>query len=165
DLEGRLWRIPAEKMKGRQEHLIPLSRQAMTIIISLRPLTGHRRYLFPANRAEKSLSGGTVRGVLKRAGYGPGIMTAHGFRHMASTRLHDAGVPSYLVERQLAHKDSNVIRDSYNAAEYIDDRTTMMQYWSDCIDAYKTGSTPLKWKEYLDDLKADGNVVPLRRVI
>lgn len=129
------WRIPAEKMKMRQMHIVPLSRQAVSILRELFPLTGSRRYLFPGrwdlNTHMHSLSFVTN---LRRMGYSPEEMSFHGFRGMASTVLNELGYNRDWIERQLAHVERNGVRASYNHAEYLPERRKMMQDWSDYLD-------------------------------
>ena len=135
DLDKTLWRIPAAKMKMRRDHLVPLPRQAAEILQRLRIATGSGRYLFPsAWGSKKPISENTVNGALRRLGYGKEEMCAHGFRRMVSTQLHEAGFNSEWIERQLAHLDGNQIRGIYNAAQYLDGRREMMQWWADRLD-------------------------------
>lgn len=144
DLKEKLWRVPPERMKMRREHLVPLSRQAIEILQELRHLTGHGNYMFPsAWGSRRPISENTINGALRRLGYGKEEMCAHGFRRMASTRLHESGFKSEWVERQLAHADANAMRGIYNSAEYLNDRRAMMQWWADKLDALRAvKSTP-----------------------
>jgi integrase len=138
DLENSLWRIPPDKMKMRQTHMIPLSRQSIEIIMDLQPLTGSGRYLFPSIRSKnRCMSENTVNGALRRLGYEKAEITGHGFRSMASTRLHEMGWPSHVIERQLAHKEGNTVKAAYNHAEYLPEREKMMQAWADYLDQLK----------------------------
>jgi integrase len=135
DIERALWRIPPKKMKMRQPHMVPLSRQSLEIIRDIRPLTGGGRYLFPSIRSgERCMSENTVNGALRRLGYEKAEITGHGFRSMASTRLHEMGWPSHLIERQLAHREGNTVKAAYNHAEYLSERIKMMQNWADYLD-------------------------------
>lgn len=146
DQEQALWRIPAEVMKMREAHLVPLSRQAIDVLERLRPLTGKGRLVFPSSiSGERPLSENTVIYALARMGY-KGRMTGHGFRSVASTLLNEQGFRADLIERQLAHSEKNTVRAAYNRAEYLPERRVMMQ----------------KWADYLDKLKAGADVVPLR---
>ncbi len=148
DFDSAQWKIPAEKMKMRQPHIVPLSKQAFSIIKDLQPLTGNGKYLFPSIRsAARPMSENTVNGALRRLGYTKEELTGHGFRSMASTLLHEMQWPSQIVERQLAHKDSNSVRDIYNYAEYLNERREMMQFWSDYLyelKAKKPGESEVK---------------------
>lgn len=129
------WRIPAERMKMREQHLVPLSRQAVAILRELHAITGPDGYLFPSVRSKRqSISENTINAALRSAGYTKDQMTGHGFRHMASTLLHEKGYKSELVERQLSHGDRNVMRATYNFAEYLPERRRMMQEWADYLD-------------------------------
>ena len=135
DLEERVWAIPAEKVKMRRAHYVPLSKQALAIISEIRPVTGRHRYLFPAQgKRDRPMCENTLNLALQRLGYG-GRMTAHGFRSMASTLLNEAGNwnPD-AIERQLGHVDKNSIRRIYARGEFWQERVRMMQAWSDLLD-------------------------------
>ncbi len=137
------WRISAEKMKMRRLHVIPLSRQAIAVIESLRPLTGRERYLFPSARSSaRPISDATVVAALRRMGFGKDEMTHHGFRSMASTILNEKGWPPDAIERQLAHVEGNSVRAAYNYAEHLDMRREMMQWWADWLDGQRAGGKP-----------------------
>jgi integrase len=129
------WRIPAERMKKRRPHIVPLSRQAVELLRELRTLTGNSPRLFPNERdPEKAMGSSTIGAVFVRAGYG-GQFSPHGFRSTASTMLREAGFDSRLVELQLAHLDKNATRAAYDHAELLEPRRAMMQAWADMIDA------------------------------
>ena len=146
DLDNAEWRIPAGKMKMKALHIVPLSTQAVAILRELHQLTGKGKYVFPGVRTStKPMANNTVLAAIRNLGYSPDEMTAHGFRHMASTLLNEQGFNADAIERQLAHKASGV-RAVYNAAEYLPERRRMMQHWAD----------------YLDKLKAGAEVIPLR---
>ncbi len=144
DLAARTWRIPGERMKMKEPHLVPLSGQALAILDALRPLTGRFDLLFPgANDRERPISENTLNDAIrKRLGFSA---TAHGFRSTASTILNESGFRADAIERQLAHIERNKVRAAYHRAEYLEERTKMMQWWAD----------------YLDGLKKGGKVVPL----
>lgn len=148
DLDGALWRIPAVKMKMGDEHVVPLSDQAVAVLQELKPLTGTGRYVFPSERSRKRpMSDGTVNAALRRMGFDKDTMTGHGFRAMASTRLNEMGWAPDIIERQLAHAERNKVRAAYNRAQYLSERKRMMQAWAD----------------YLDDLKRrEGVATPVR---
>jgi integrase len=134
DLNDKLWRIPSEKMKTRQPHLVPLSRQSLDILRRLKPMTDYSRYLFPSVRSpDEPMSEATVLAALRRMGYGKEQMTAHGFRSMASTLLNEQGYNRDWIERQLAHGDKDAIRASYNHTDYLEGRRKMMQDWADFL--------------------------------
>jgi integrase len=145
DVRDALWRIPAERMKMRCEHLVPLSRQAVAVLRELQPLTGAGSYLFPNGRvASRPMSENAIVAALRYMGYERGQMTAHGFRTLASTLLNEQGWPADAIERQLAHAARDEVRGAYNRAEYLTERRRMMQSWAD----------------YLDTIKRDATVVP-----
>lgn len=146
NLDEAIWRIPGNKMKKGVTHLVPLSKQAIEILEEIQPLTGDGRYVFPSVRsAKRPMSENTVTGALRRMGYTGKQMTGHGFRSMASTLLHEQGWLSDAIEAQLAHTKGGV-KGVYNYAEHLPLRTEMMQAWSN----------------YLDGLKAGGEVVAIR---
>ncbi|GAB6035597.1 tyrosine-type recombinase/integrase [Fundidesulfovibrio butyratiphilus] len=145
--EAKEWRIPGRKMKMREQHIVPLSRQSLAILEELRPVTGHGRFLFPSERSQaRPMSENTVNGALRRLGYGKDEMTGHGFRSMASTLLNEQGWNRDAIERQLAHAERDNIRAAYNYAEFLPERYRMMQSWADYLDALKTGAkvTPIR---------------------
>jgi len=146
DLEHQLWTIPAERMKMREKHFVPLSQQAVAILTELQALTGSRQFVFPGARTNgRPMSDNTVNAALRRLGYSKEDMTGHGFRHMASTLLNEQGWNRDAIERQMAHAERNSIRATYNYAEYLPERTKMMQSWADYLDGLKAGAkvTPL----------------------
>jgi len=138
ELEAGEWRIPAERMKMKKKHIVPLSRQAVAIVRALQPLTGKGHYVFPGARSrERCMSENTVNGALRRLGWSGSEMTGHGFRSMASTLLNEQGWNRDAIERQLAHTERNSIRAAYNYAEHLPERRRMMQAWSDYLDTLK----------------------------
>lgn len=138
DLAAAQWRIPAAKMKMRQVHLVPLSKQAVAILRELHPLTGRSHYVFPGVRsAKRPMSENTVLAALRRLGYTPDQMTGHGFRSTASTRLHEMGWKSDVIERQLAHAERNKVKAAYNYAEHMPERRKMMQAWANYLDVLR----------------------------
>jgi integrase len=142
DLDAALWRIPAGKMKMREEHIVPLSSQAVAVLRELQPLTGGGQYVFPSERSrQRPMSDGTINAALRRMGFDKDSMTGHGFRAMASTRLNEMGWSPDVIERQLAHAERNKVRAAYNRAQYIDERKRMMQAWADCLDALCAGAS------------------------
>ncbi len=135
DFENSEWRIPAEKMKMKRTHIVPLARQAIELLRFLKDLTGKGKWIFPSARMDGNpMSENTVRIALRSMGYSKDDMTAHGFRAMASTRLNEMGWPPDVIERQLAHSDNNRIRAAYNHAEYLPERRKLMQFWADYLD-------------------------------
>ena len=157
DLDEAEWRIPADRMKMREPHIVPLSRQAVDILRELEPLTNRRvlsikpdapSFVFPSARSsERPMSENAVLAALRRMGYTKEEMTGHGFRSMASTLLHEHGWNHQVIERQLAHAERNAVSAAYNFAEHLPERRKMMQALAD----------------YLDALKGDTDVIPLFR--
>lgn len=145
DLDGAMWRIPPERMKMNAAHLVPLSKQVLMILRELHPLTGTGRYVFPGLRsASRPISENTVNAALRRLGYSNDEMTGHGFRSLAATRLNEMGWNPDAIERQLAHAESNKVRDAYtHAAQYLSERKRMMQAWADYLDALCAGGKVL----------------------
>jgi integrase len=138
NLENAEWRIPAERMKMRQVHIVPLSRQAIAILRELHPFTGGGRFLFPSPRGDdRPLSDVALLAALRRMGYSKEQMTVHGFRSMASTLLNEQGYNRDWIERQLAHGERNSIRAAYNYAEYLPERRRMMDEWGNYLESLK----------------------------
>jgi integrase len=141
DFDLSQWRIPAEKMKMDDYHLVPLSRQVIGILQELRSFTGTGRYLFPSLRTrERPISDVTLNAALRRLGFTSDEQTAHGFRSIASTLLNELGYPSDVIELQMAHKERNKVRAAYNRAQRLDERRKMMQGWSDHLDSLRDGA-------------------------
>lgn len=141
DMAGAIWRVPAARMKMKAPHLVPLSTQAVGVLRDLHELTGSGPLLFPAIGSRgKPMSENTINLALRRLGYGKDEMTGHGFRSMAATRLNEMGWNADAIERQLAHAESNKVRAAYtHAAQYMEERTRMMQAWADYLDALRVG--------------------------
>jgi integrase len=148
DFDAKVWRIPAEKMKMRNEHVVPLSRQALEILTDAKALGNRGKYVFPSIRTWlRPMSENTVNVALRRLGYSGNEMTAHGFRSTASTLLNESGLWSPdAIERALAHKGSDRVRAIYHRGAHWDERVRMAQWWSD----------------YLDKLRDGGQVVPFK---
>lgn len=151
DLERAEWRIPAERMKMREVHIVPLSRQALELLKELQSLSGGQRWLFPNYRRPRTcMTATTLNRALERMGFNGRDtvgFSAHGFRATASTILNELGYRPDVIERQLAHKERNKVRASYNRAEYLAERAAMMQAWADLTD---------------EMAKPSGNVIPGR---
>ena len=165
DFEKMLWTIPAERMKAREPHTVPLSQQAVEALEELHPLTGHSALLFPSRSGEgKTMSDNTINMAIKRAGYG-GKMCGHGFRSVASTCLNELGtIRPDVIEAQLAHADKNAVRAAYNRADYMEYRKAMMQFWADTLDAMQANKKLPKWAMYEPhglDYRA-AQVIPMR---
>jgi integrase len=139
DLENARWDIPAERMKMRIPHIVPLPRQAVTLLQMLHTLTGRRALLFPGERDhEKCMSNNTILKALERMGY-KGRMTGHGFRGIASTILHEQGFEHAHIELQLAHQERDDTSAAYNHALYLVQRAKIMQWWADYLDRALSG--------------------------
>lgn len=127
------WRIPADRTKMRDPHIVPLSTQALAVLAELREITGHRDYLFYSPRGKTGhISNKTVLYALYRMGY-HSRMTGHGFRGVASTALNELRFRPDVIERQLAHVERNKVRAAYNHAQYLAERRDMMQAWADHV--------------------------------
>lgn len=146
DLDRAEWRIPAERMKMEELHVVPLSRQAVSILRTLQEMNGAYDLVFPGVNPKRPMSKNTVLFALYRMGY-RGRMTGHGFRAVASTILNEMGFAPDVIERQLAHKEPNKVRAAYHRSEYLPERRKMMQQWAD----------------HLEKLAAGADVIPLRR--
>lgn len=145
DLDNAVWKIPAERMKMRRPHQVPLSRQVLAYLQELFALTGPDGFVFPAFHTwKRPLSENTVNQAFRRMGYAAGEVTAHGLRTTASTLLNESGKWSPdAIERSLAHADANSIRGTYNRGRYWDERVAMHQWWSDYLDMLRDGATIL----------------------
>lgn len=139
DRKAGIWVIPAERMKKRRTHTVPLSRQALDALEELHKLTGAYPLLFPGrNQRTKPRSNMAFNMALRRMGYA-GRQTGHGFRHIASTTLRENGFPKDHVEAQLAHTEDGV-SGVYNKAQYLEQRATMMQWYADHLDTLEAGN-------------------------
>lgn len=148
DLDAAEWRLPAEKMKAKAPHIVPLSRQAVEILRSIAPLTGRGRYVFPSARGRgRPMSENTINAALRRLGYASDEMTGHGFRAMASTVLHEMGWESDVIERQLAHGERNKVKAAYNRAQHLPERRKMMQAWADYLDGLRAGGSIVNFQK------------------
>ncbi len=135
DFDKSLWVIPAERMKKKKSHTVPLTKEAIAILQNLRDKTGHTEHIFYSARTKSGhLNESTANVALKRMGY-QGTLVAHGMRSIASTALNEHGYPSDLIESALAHADQNNVRAAYNRAEYIEKRRPIMEWWSELIQS------------------------------
>jgi len=140
DADRALWRIPAERMKMKTEHTVPLSRQSLAVLERMRPLSGAGALVFPSPfYPGKPLSEGTLNSALARMGY-KGMATAHGFRTLFSTCANEAGWNADVIEKQLAHEERDEVRGAYNRASWLPERTKLMQWWADHLDAVAAGA-------------------------
>jgi len=144
DFTNKLIRIDASRMKMDRAHIVPMSNQVLSTLNDLHLIDVSSKFLFPSPRgASRHISPESLRAGLRRLGFTNDDITTHGFRHMASTQLNELGFNSDVIERQLAHCESNKVRAAYNHAELLQDRTAMMQCWSDQLDKLRK-STQLK---------------------
>jgi integrase len=149
DLEAARWDIPAERMKMRTPHIVPLAKQAIEVLEMLRTLTGESVWLFPGDRkAEKPMSNNTILKALERMGY-KGKMTGHGFRGLASTVLHEKGYGHEHIELQLAHAPRNAVSAAYNHALYLEPRAKMMQDWADFLEQTLRGGKLIPFRGHV----------------
>jgi integrase len=140
DREKAVWHIPAERMKMRAPHDVPLSKQMLRVLGEVWPLSEHGGLVFPSIRSTKRpLSENAMNAALRRMGYGKDEVTAHGFRVTASTFLNARNYDPDVIEAVLAHQDKNTIRRTYNRATYWEQRVTLMQERGDLLDALKAG--------------------------
>jgi len=140
DEDLKIWAIPAARMKMRDDHIVPLTQQTMRLLQTLKPISGHREFIFPGDHDPlKSAHPQTVNRALKRMGYASGALVSHGFRSLASTTLNEKEFPPDIIEKALAHKDGNAIRGTYNRAQYLERRRDMMEWWSNFIDSCAAG--------------------------
>ncbi len=148
DLDAAEWRIPASKMKMKVDHLVPLSTQAIALLRSVQPITGHGRYVFPSLRTgERPMSENTINAALRGLGYSKEVHTAHGFRALARTMMDEVmGERVDLIEHQLAHAVKDPNGRAYNRTAHLPARRVMMQNWAD----------------YLDKLRIGAEVIPIR---
>jgi integrase len=148
DLETAIWRIPAQRMKKRREHVVPLPTQAVEMLRALHSLTGCRTHLFPhRDDKTKAMATASFRQALNVLGWA-GKYSPHATRTTGSTHLNEMGYAADWIERQLAHAEPNAVRRTYNHAEHLADRAKMMQQWADMLDTWKKG---------------DSNVTPIRQ--
>jgi integrase len=139
DFDKQLWIIPADKMKMKREHIIPLTEQSLFLLERMKSISGHREYVFPANNDPKRHTNTeTANMALKRMGY-KNKLVSHGFRALASTTLNEQGFEPDVIEAALAHVDKNEVRRAYNRSDYLDRRRVMMNWWSEHIEQARTG--------------------------
>lgn len=135
DFKEAKWKIPAQKMKSKKDHIVPLSKQSLEVIKEVRARTGGGKYLFPNTRNNnRPMSDATINNALRHMGYSKEKMTGHGFRGTAKTLLTDEGWARGVTEKQLAHKNPNLVEAAYDHSLQLDKRTEMMQWWADYLD-------------------------------
>lgn len=146
DFDTGVWTVPAERMKMREKHLVPLSAQAVELLRTVQSLTGKGRYVFPGRKdREQPLTHEAIRDVFNRAGYA-GKLSPHGIRSTFSTYFNEADADHEVIEFILAHKDKDKIRSAYNHAKKLDQRRALLQQWADLTDAWRSGATVLTIK-------------------
>ncbi|RKT99003.1 integrase [Burkholderia sp. Nafp2/4-1b] len=133
------WRVPPERMKMRDPHIVPLSKQALDVLAQLRAINGQHRFVFYSVQGRSHISNNTMLYALYRMGY-KSRMTGHGFRGLAATALREFGFARDVVERQMAHAERNQVTAAYVHAEYLPERRRMMQVWGDHLDKLKAGA-------------------------
>lgn len=149
DFDKALWTIPAERMKKKRQHIVPLTPQTLRLLELMKPISGHREHVFPAERNPRThIHQQTANMALKRMGY-RGQLVSHGLRSLASTTLNEQGFDPDVIESALAHSDKNDVRGAYNRAEYINRRQTMMQWWSAQIENAAEGNVSLGGRKLL----------------
>ncbi|WP_434699467.1 integrase domain-containing protein [Pseudomonas sp. D1-1] len=153
DFEKKIWTIPAERMKKRRVHIVPLTDQALALLEAIKPYSGHREYVFPADRDPRThCNSQTANMALKRMGF-EGRLVSHGMRSMASTTLNEHGWDPELIEVALAHVDKDEVRSAYNRADYIERRRPMMKWWSEHIQKAATGNLSISAIQNTRDTK------------
>lgn len=146
DFQKGVWVIPAERMKKKRSQTIPLSHQTLAILEFMKPISGHRKHIFPADRNPKThINAQTANMALKRMGFS-GQLVAHGLRALSSTTLNEQGFDPDVIEAALAHTDKNEVRGAYNRAEYLERRRSMMSWWSEHIEEAAEGNHSLSYK-------------------
>jgi len=146
--ETKEWRYLVTKTNV--QHIVPLSTQVIAILEEMKDFSGKSEYVFPSVRSDdKPISDGTINKALRILGYAGDAMTAHGFRSIASTFLHEQGWNSDAIERQLAHVPRDDVKAAYNRAQYLDERRKMMQSWADYLDGLKNGAQIVLFRQSL----------------
>jgi integrase len=149
DFDNSLWNIPAERMKSKKDHTVPLSAQALDLLEIMKPISQRSKYVFPSDRSlKKHTNSSTANMALKRMGF-DNQLVAHGLRSIASTTLNEEGFDPDIIEAALAHIGKNEVRNAYNRAMYLKRRKPMMQWWSDHIEKAATGNMSLSGQKGL----------------
>ncbi|MEZ8474480.1 tyrosine-type recombinase/integrase [Vibrio toranzoniae] len=152
DWEEKIWTIPAERMKKRREHRIPLTEQMLAILEVIKPISSHRDFIFPSDRdPKKPCNSQTANMALKRMGFA-GRLVSHGLRSLASTTLNEQGFDRDLIEASLAHVDDNQVRSAYNRTDYLERRRPMMNWWSGHIEEAAKGSLSVTGTKQLKEI-------------
>jgi len=154
DFDNSLWNIPAERMKAKKAHTVPLSTQALALLETMKPISSRSEYVFPSDRShQKHTNASTANMALKRMGFNNQLV-AHGLRSIASTTLNEEGFDPDVIEAALAHIGKNEVRNAYNRAIYLERRKPMMQWWSDHIETAATGNMSLSGQQGLKIIAA-----------
>ncbi|WP_038173793.1 integrase domain-containing protein [Vibrio pacinii] len=149
DFENKVWIVPEERMKMKRPHTIPLTEQTLALLEIMKPISNHRDYIFPSNKNPKShVNSQSANMALKRMGF-DGELVSHGLRALASTTLNEQGFNPDVIEAALAHVDRNDVRKAYNRAEYLEQRRTLMCWWSEHITSAAEGNLSLAGKKGL----------------
>lgn len=143
NFDKKLWTIPPERMKKRREHVVPLTEQSIALLELMKPVSGHREFVFPGDRNPKThMNESTANMALKRMGF-DGLLVSHGLRALASTTLNEQGHDPDVIESALAHVDKNGVRRAYNRADYLERRFSLMCWWSEHIEHAANGNMSL----------------------
>ncbi|MEG3109784.1 integrase domain-containing protein [Pantoea sp. T14] len=133
DLDSKLWTIPAERMKAKRKHVVPLSSQALDVLETMKPISSHREYIFPSrNNPKMPMNSQTANAAIKRIGFG-GQLVAHGLRSIASTAMNEHAFNSDVIEAALAHCEKNEVRRAYNRSTYLTQRVALMEWWGNFV--------------------------------
>lgn len=156
DFDSGVWNIPAERMKKPRPHGVPLTPQTLALLDLMKPISGHREFVFVADRdPKKHTNPQTANMALKRMGYG-GLLVAHGLRSIASTTLNEQGFDPDVIEAALAHSDKNEVRKAYNRSDYLERRKVLMSWWSEFIESAATGGNTLTTASNVINMTAKG---------
>lgn len=154
DIDNKIWTIPAERMKKRKEHIVPLTDQMLALLEIMKPISAHREFIFPSDRNPRTHANSQTANVaLKRMNFG-GRLVSHGLRSIASTTLNEQGFESDLIEAALAHVGDNQVRNAYNRTDYLERRRPMMGWWSAHVEEASKGSNSITGLKSLRLLKA-----------
>lgn len=166
DWDEKVWTIPAERMKRRREHRIPLTEQMLVLLEVMKPISGHRDFIFPSDRdPKKPCNSQTANMALKRMGFA-GRLVSHGLRSLASTTLNEQGFAPDLVEAALTHVDDNQVRSAYNRTDYLERRRPRMSWWSGHIEEAAKGSLSVTGtKQFLNIILGLKNCPRMKNVV
>ena len=149
DFENNLWNVPAERMKQKKAHRVPLTAQSLALLERMASISSRSEFVFPSDRTTKThINASTANMALKRMGFDKQLV-AHGLRSLASTSLNEQGFDADVIEAALAHTGKNEVRNAYNRTDYLERRKPIMIWWSDYIDKAATGNMSLAGKKAL----------------